>query len=115
MPLAVTVNKKKYSGKWLEVMMTIVPSGTYPTGGDTLNLSALGIQSSLVPYFVVIYGIAGFLYSWVPGTTQANGKMKVLVATTGGANIPLAEHTNVTYVAGVSGDTITMKAQFELR
>lgn len=103
------------NGPELSFELAIVPSGTYPTGGDTLNLNGLlpGIGAGQIPKSVFIAGQAGFMYQYVNGTKMADGKMKVLVATTGGTNLPLGEHTNVTYVAGVSGDTIRARVTVE--
>jgi len=109
------VNKQWYDGKKVNIVGTITASGSYSTGGDTLNLQGLGIKSSQLPFLVQISGQNGFIYQWVAGTTQANGKMKVFVATTGGTNLPLSEHTAAAYVAGVTGDTITFEGMFEIR
>lgn len=116
MPLAIgTVIDKYYDGKRGHIIFTITPSGTYPTGGDTLNVAGLLPGSSLIPTWTEINGISGFGYSYVNGTTQANGKVKVFVEAAVATNTPLAEHTNVTYVAGVTSDTITVYMEFKTR
>jgi hypothetical protein len=67
---------------------TITYSGSYPTNGDTLDLSQLGIPANAVPISVEIYEAtpapgpaygANFLY--LPGTTQANGLMEIFNGT----------------------------------
>lgn len=116
MSLAIaTVIDKYVDTKRGHLIFTITPSGTYPTGGDTLNLSGLMPGSSLVPTWVEINGVSGFFYSYVNGTTQANGKVKVFVEQAVATNTPLAEHSNAAYVAGVTGDTITVYCEFKLR
>lgn len=118
MALAIKVTKRWFEGKKLKIVATVTASGSYTTGGDTLNFTTVtgfNIQSSQLPFDCIITGQAGFPYSYVAGTTQANCLMKVFVATTTGANLPLAEHSAATYVAGVTGDTITLRAEFEIR
>lgn len=116
MALVITTTDFWHDSKRLTVVGTIAASGTYPTGGDTLSFAGVkGVLSSTPPTTVQIAGSSGFIYQFVAGTTIANGKMKVLVATTGGTNIPLAEHTNVAYVAGVTGDVIGFEAIFKMR
>lgn len=87
------------------IVFKLTASGSYTTGGDLASVAGL-VPNSKLPIMYTVEGSAGFIYQWVPGTTQANGKLKVLVATTTGANLPLAEHTAAAYVGGVSGDTI---------
>src|SRR5215813_12285789 len=102
MALSLVINKKKYDGKRLEIVGTITASGSYTTGGDTLSLAGLGIQSSLIPFYVEINGVSGFFYAYVNGTTQANGKVKVFVEQAVATNTPLGEHSAAAYVAGVT-------------
>lgn len=117
MALAVTKQFEKWDGKVLRVWFAVVASGSYPTGGDTLNFTGLGIHSSLAPIWAEIQGISGFGYNYVFGSpaSQANGKMKVFVEATVATNTPLAEHTAATYVAGVTGDAIVGYADFLIR
>jgi len=115
MALVAAVTKQYYDGKKVHVVGTITASGSYTTGGDTLNLQLLGIKSSQVPYWFEVQGVNGFIYAFVAGTTQANGKVKAFVEATVATNTPLAEHTAAAYVAGITGDTITFYAEFEIR
>jgi hypothetical protein len=114
MALAVTITKKWYDGKKLFIVATIVPSGSYVSGGDTLNLSGLGIPSSQVPFAVDINSLAGTAaqalntYTWVPGTTQANGKMRAFIGSS-------AELAAGAYPAAATGDTIVAQFGFEIR
>lgn len=117
MALAIgTVIDKYFDGKRGHVIFTITASGNYATGGDTLDLTALKLPGiGQIPTWTEIVGVNGFTYSYVNGTTLANGKMKVFVEATVATNTPLAEHTAVAYVAGVTGDTITAYAEFKVR
>lgn len=114
MPLAVSILNVDRSDKSFLVRGRIVPSGTYPTGGDTLDFSGIGdLPVSQPPKMIFLSGQAGFVYSFVPGSTLANGKVKVFCNTAGASNAPLGEHTNATYAGGVSGDTIDFLAVFD--
>lgn len=93
----------------------ITASGSYTTGGDTLNLNGIlpAVGAGQIPRIVLIAGQSGFVYQYVNGTKMADGKMKVLVATTSGTNAPLQEHGATSYVAGVTGDTIYAMVRVE--
>jgi hypothetical protein len=114
MAAAATVTKKKYDGKQLWVYGTVALSGSYTQGGDTLSLAGIGIQSSLVPFAMQFESQAGTAaqainqYTWVPGTTQANGKIRCFIGA-------VAELAAGAYPAAATGDTISFMAQFDLR
>ena len=68
---------------------TLTLSGNYPTNGDTLDLSQLGIPSNQVPRLVEIFEVtpapgpqSGWFFTYLPGTTQANGLMEAFNGTT---------------------------------
>lgn len=116
MPIAVTTTDFWHDSKRLHVIGTLVFSGTYPTGGDTISFSGIkGVLSSQPPVWGDVQGIAGFKYEFSVGTTLANGKVLVRVEAAVATNTPLAEHTNVAYVAGVTGDTVRFHAIFKMR
>lgn len=86
---------------------TVAGTGTYTSGGDTLDLSvvqATGIGRP--PLDVKIEGTGTFLYRYVSSTTAANGKITVWTNSAGGADSPLAEHSAAALAAGVTSDTI---------
>ena len=65
----------------------ITLSGSYVTNGATLDLSTLGVPSSGLPTRVEIFEITpapgpayGGIYTYVPGTTQANGLLQLNVS-----------------------------------
>lgn len=116
MAIAITTADSWYDGKRLHVIGTLVFSGTYPTGGDTLSFSGVkGILSSQPPVWCDVQGQAGFKYEFATGTTIANSKVLVRVEAAVGTNTPLAEHSNVAYVAGVTGDTVDFHGIFKMR
>lgn len=103
--------------KFYYVFVTITPSGSYTTGGDTFDLTAItrpvgsppipgGAQATApIPTQVTINSVNGYSYSYVKGTTRANGKFKVNTT----ANTEL---TAGAYPAGITGDTITAQIVF---
>jgi hypothetical protein len=114
---AVTVT---VTDKWNDIHRThvagtlAVGAGDYTTGGLTFSLSGL-TKSSLPPSRVHIYGTGGWVYSYVPGTTQANGKLKIMgqhpTDTTTGV-LPLEELGAAATPASVVADTIYFYAIF---
>jgi hypothetical protein len=106
MALAATVTKKWFDGKKMWVIVSIVASGNYATGGDTLNLQSIGIQSNQAPFYGAITGQSATAYAWVPGATQANGKVKCFQGA-------LAEVAAGAYPGSITGDTIVGEFGFE--
>lgn len=93
---------------------TLTLSGSYPTNGDTLDLSQLGIPSNSLPVRVQIFEAtpapgpaSGFFFVFLPGTTQANGLMEMFNGTT--------QQTTATYasiVGGITGFVLRFRAWF---
>ena len=60
-------------------------TATYATGGVVLDFSKLGISSSYPPFLVTIKSeplvaspaTAEYIYTFLPGTTLANGKLQI--------------------------------------
>lgn len=102
MALTGALLRRSKVGSPLTAAFSIVASGTYPTGGDTLDFGLLVGYTNRQPSVVQIQGIAGFIYQY----DSVNKKMLVYCNTAGGANAALGEHTNVAYVAGILADTI---------
>lgn len=97
-----TVVKRDFAVRGGVALVTIVPSGSYATGGDTIDFTLLVGFTTKQPDVVMITGIAGFIYQY----DSVNKKMFVYTNTAGGANAPLGEHTAAAYAAGVAADTI---------
>jgi hypothetical protein len=114
MAAAFTVTKQWYDGRKVWVQGNVVLSGSYVQGGDTLNLQGLGIKSSQIPFGFDFQSGAGTAaqalntYTWVPGTTQANGKVRCFIGA-------VAELAAGAYPAAATGDSITASFQFEIR
>lgn len=90
------------------VLFRLTPSGSYAAGGDVLDLKGLSKTALKQPRMVLIFGQGGHVYLY----DLANKKVKTFVATTTGANLPLAEHSAAAYAATVTGDTIWAVAIF---
>jgi hypothetical protein len=84
--------------------------GTYPSNGFTLSLSDPLIKAQRAPKKVHVYshakqnGQTQYDYTYVTGTDNTNGKLKIF---TGGAELAAAATPS-----GVSGDTIAFEALF---
>lgn len=109
------------TGKMLRIYFTVTPSGSYATGGDTLDLTAVfgttglpgySFPTASLPERVEIQSVKPtsaaqtnlFEYSYVPGTTLANGKFQVF--TGAAAQTALTELSAGAYPAGVTAHVI---------
>jgi hypothetical protein len=96
------------TGKQVYVVGTITASGSYSTGGDTLDLTNQSfIPADALPKQVSIFTQTGqvFNYAWVLGAALNNGKVKIYQA--GGTELGAGA-----YPAGITGDIIAFSAVF---
>lgn len=107
------VFNQTFPGGITYVFFRVVLSGSYSTGGETLDFATIAPNLAGIPVYCDIKSNVGNEYVYASGTTPATGKMKLLVEAAVGTNTPLVEHTAVAYVAGESGDTITGMAVFK--
>ena len=116
MATGLTVLDVDNSGKSLYLTCLVTLSGSYSTGGDTIDLTTIIGKTYLGRVFVAgkppLYGWAvgttGDAYSIIPGTTLANGKLKINTASA-------TELGAGAYVARFTGDTnIYMGLVFDL-
>lgn len=111
MAIAATLLDQWWDGKKLWVDLQLTFSGNYTSGGDTLNLQGLGIQSSNIPSIMDILSTLSTAaatkqsYQWTKGTTQANGLVRCFTGT--------AEVSTGAYPANMTGDTVY--ARFKLK
>lgn len=88
---------------------TVVASGTYAAGGNTLAMNVANFRSSKAPVWVNITGrAAAYRYIWVPATTPtvaSPGTIKVIDYTAA----PAAELADGAYPAAVADDVITVQ------
>lgn len=94
------------------LVVTASPA-TYTAGGIALNLNQSDVKASRTPSDVQIQGTGGFIYSYVKGSDNSNGKLKIFVQD-GVSQNPLAELTDASAIpAGVSGDTISFQGRWK--
>jgi hypothetical protein len=109
MALAFTLIKTAKQNRVLKIYGTLVFSGSYPAGGEPLDLASYNrLISSKQPDFVHIEGKAGFEYQY----DAANKKIIVYANTAGGADAPMGVHSTGAYAAGVTGDTPALVAEW---
>ncbi len=99
MALAISVVDVDANGGNVYVVGTLTPSGTYSTGGDTLDFTtgASQILASQAPVQVWIGGSTGDSYSWIKGTSLNNQKVKINTASN-------TELTSGAYPSRITGD-----------
>jgi hypothetical protein len=105
MPLAISITDIDAVAANIYVFGTLTASGSYSTGGDTLDFTTVASQlaASQAPVQVWIGGSTGDAYSWVAGTALNNQKVKINTA----SNTELASGA---YPARITGD---VSIQFE--
>ena len=105
MPLAITIVDVDAASGNVYLFGTLTPSGSYSTGGDTLDFTTIAPQlaASQPPVQVWIGGSTGDAYSWIKGAALNNQKVKINTA----SNTELAAGA---YPARITGDT---SLQFE--
>jgi len=115
MALAFTLVDSWDDGRRIHVAGTVAASGSYTTGGDTLDLSgigALGVPTTKPPIQGTAWmdGLAGNDYVFSPGAAINANTVKMFQQSSGaGAFSELAAGA---YPAAISGDTITFYGIF---
>lgn len=102
-------------GKRIHVAGTVAASGSYATGGDTLDLSVietLGVPTTKPPVAGTAWmdGLAGYDYFFSPGVTISSSKVKMFQQGSGAG--AFAELASGTYPAAITGDTLTFYGIF---
>lgn len=94
---------------------TVTLTGNYVTDGDTLDLSGLGVPASSLPLSVELWstvsqGSAMLLdvYAYVPGASNATGKVQIGVAGAEMANTAYA----TTSPTNATGYVLHFRAEF---
>lgn len=112
MSIAVTVNRVDQGLDSTYVYGTLAFSGSYTTGGDTLNMSGLNWNNALIPVTqppvsLAIFGAGGFAYGPPAAATSiSNTRVKVTQLSTG------SELAAGAYPAGVTTDYVQFEAVF---
>jgi hypothetical protein len=105
MPLAISITNTDTGAANIYVFGMLTASGSYSTGGDTLDFTTVApqIAATKAPIKVWIGGSTGDAYAWIPGTALNNQKMKISTASA-------TELGAGAYPARITGDT---SVQFE--
>jgi hypothetical protein len=105
MPIAITITDMDAGVANIYVFGTLTASGSYSTGGDTLDFTAVAAQlaASQAPVQIWIGGSTGDAYSWIKGTALNNQKVKINTASA-------TELASGAYPARITGDA---NIQFE--
>jgi hypothetical protein len=100
MAITPTLISQWFDGKRLWVHLTLTFSGSYVSGGDTLDVSKIGIKSSgPLAGLGDINGQSATAYTFVVGTTLANNLVKCFQGA-------LAEVAAGAYPGSITGDTV---------
>ena len=94
-------------GKRMHVIGTLAFSGSYTTGGETLDFGAGGVQTSQPPLIILFPFLAGYQIQYVPGTDASDGKIKIYRGATASvaATVTITSDTTNTFS---DGETITL-------
>lgn len=101
-------------GKRVHVTGTLTASGSYTTGGDTLDLSQFPVIASTQPPIqgtAWLDGLAGYDYAFAPGAALNNGKVKVFQQGSSAGAFP--ELASGAYPAAITSDSITFYGIFK--
>jgi hypothetical protein len=113
MSQAAATTERDISRRKKTLYVALTPSANYVVGGDTVNLTAAGgmtnpknlpggFPATLPKQVYVENSPAGYSAEWVPGTTLANGKLKIYTA-------PGTEMTAIAYNAALLADPFVLR------
>ena len=114
MAVAVTVTDRWYDGDRAFAVASVVLSGNYVSGGDTMSIAGLVPGTSLPPVQADITSQATTAaqalnaYLFLPGATQATCKIRCFIGSS-------AELAAGAYPAAATGDVIQLQLCFKLR
>ena len=101
-------------GQRIHVSGTIAASGSYSTGGDTLDLSQFPIVAATqapIQGTAWMDGISGYDYVFIPGSAMNNGLVKIFQQGASAGAFP--ELAAGAYPSGIASDTITFYGIFK--
>ncbi len=101
-------------GQRIHVGGAVVASGSYATGGDTLDLSQFPVIATThapVQGTAWMDGLAGYDYVFFPGSALNNGKVKIFQQGASAGAFP--ELAAGAYPGAITGDTITFYGIFK--
>jgi hypothetical protein len=116
-PTVPDMNSTTFRAPYFEAVGTVAidaSPATYTLGGIACSLALPLVKAQRAPKNVDVFGKAGYIYRYIPGTNVTNGKLMIFAQTNAAAeDAPLGELAdNSAIPAACSGDTITFKAEF---
>ena len=114
MALAFTLVDTWDDGQRIHVAGTVVASGNYSTGGDTLDLSEFPLIAATRPPVqgtAWMSGLVGYDYVFIPGSAMNNSKVKVFAQGASAGAFP--ELAAGAYPGAITGDVITFYGIFK--
>jgi hypothetical protein len=114
MPLTFSLVDTWDDGKRVHVSGTVAASGSYSTGGDTLDLSQFPvIAATQAPIQGTAWmdGLAGYDYVFAPGSALNNAKVKIFAQGASAGAFP--ELAAGAYPGSITGDAITFYGIFK--
>ena len=112
----ITVSRVWIDGGMQHVTGTVAVSAAaaaYVADGIAMSLRDPQIKSSRVPIDVSVGGRGGYTYSYVNGSDNSDGLLRIFAQTNVAAeDAPLGQLAVAAIPAGVSGDTIGFHATF---
>lgn len=101
-------------GRRVHVSGTVSASGSYTTGGDTLDLSQFPLIAATQPPIqgtAWMDGLAGYDYVFAPGSAMNSGKVKIFEQGTSAGAFP--ELASGAYPGAITTDTVTFYGIFK--
>jgi hypothetical protein len=109
MAIAVTIPAQNIdaTGVLVWALGTLAFSGSYTTGGDTLDLSQQPlVPSTQVPIQATIQGQSGYNYVFIPGSALNTNKVKIYSS-------GQTELASGAYPAAITSDSVAIQAAFK--
>jgi hypothetical protein len=109
MAIAVTIPAQNIdaTGVLVWALGTLAFSGSYITGGDTLDLSQQPlVPSAQVPIQATIQGQSGYNYVFIPGSALNNNKVKIYSS-------GQTELASGAYPAAIANDAVGLQAAYK--
>lgn len=110
-----TVGNQWVDGKYNvggTIAITASPA-TYTAGGIPFSMMQADVKAQRTPSDVIINGKSGFIYDYVKGTDNSNGKLKIFVQDAVAAN-PLAEMADALAIpTAVTADVISFQGRWK--
>lgn len=108
MSATLTMTDQWSDGKRMFVLGSIVFTSTYPTGGESLDFTTIGVETSQAPLFMDVQECQGYSAFFTAGTSPSDtaNKLQIYTAST-------AELSASTYPSQITGGQFNFMAIFQ--